>query len=157
MFYAKLTANKTVERYPYTLTDLRRDTPRTSFPGQIDDATAASFGVVPVRPTTPPRETHTINLKRTAILNDSIWVEKWLEIPATEEQIQERTASCAKDARQKRNQLLAECDWTQLTDAPTLASASWTAYRQALRDVPAQQGFPWNIIWPSAMRTLGLK
>jgi hypothetical protein len=150
MFYAKLTADKKLARYPYTLPDLRLDTPGTSFPVEIDDATAALFGVVPVKPTTPPRETHTINLERTAILKDGIWVEKWLEIPATEEQIQERTSFRANDARQKRNQLLAKCDWTQLTDAPTLASASWMAYRQALRDVPGQQGFPWNITWPEA-------
>lgn len=148
MFYAKLTADKKVIRYPYTLPDLRLDTPGTSFPEQIDDATAASFGLAPVKPTTPPREAHTINLERTAILKGDIWVEKWLEIPATEEQIKERTASCANNARQKRNQLLAECDWTQLSDAPTLASDSWMAYRQSLRDVPKQQGFPWNITWP---------
>jgi hypothetical protein len=148
MFYAKLTADKKVIRYPYTLPDLRLDTPGTSFPIEIDDATAASFGVVPVKPTTPPQETHTINLERTAVLKDGIWVEEWLEIPATEEQIQERTASCANDARQKRNQLLAECDWTQLSDAPTLALHSWKEYRQGLRNVPKQQGFPWNITWP---------
>jgi hypothetical protein len=148
MFYAKLTADKKVIRYPYTLPDLRLDTPGTSFPIEIDDAIAASFGVVPVKPTTPPLETHTINLERTAVLKDGIWVEKWLELPATEQQIKERTASCANNVRQKRNQLLAECDWTQLADAPTLASASWTAYRQALRNVPEQQGFPWNITWP---------
>jgi hypothetical protein len=150
MFYAKLTADKKLARYPYTLPDLRLDTPGTSFPVEIDDATAASFGVVPVKPTTPPRETHTINLERTAILKDGIWVEKWLEIPATDKQIQERTTACANDARQKRNQLLARCDWTQLADASTPASASWVAYRQGLRDVPEQRGFPWNITWPEA-------
>ncbi|CAB5223262.1 Phage tail assembly chaperone protein [uncultured Caudovirales phage] len=148
MFYAKLTADKKVIRYPYTLPDLRLDTPGTSFPIEIDDATAASFGVVPVKPTTPPQETHTINLERTAVLKDGIWVEKWLEMPATKEQIQERTASCANDVRQTRNQLLAECDWTQLSDAPTLVLDSWKEYRQGLRNVPKQQGFPWNIIWP---------
>jgi hypothetical protein len=148
MFYAKLTADKKVIRYPYTLPDLRLDTPGTSFPIEIDDATAASFGVVPVKPTTPPQETHTINLERTAVLKDGVWVEKWLEIPATKEQIQERIASCANDVRQTRNQLLAECDWTQLPDAPTLVLDSWKEYRQSLRNVPKQQGFPWNIIWP---------
>ena len=148
MFYVKLTADKEVERYPYTLTDLRRETPGTSFPEQIDDATAASFGVVPVKSTTPPRETHTINLERTAVLEDGIWVEKWIETPATEGQIQERTIACANDARQKRNQLLAECDWTQLSDAPVNAD-EWIIYRQALRDITTQVDFPWNIIWPN--------
>ena len=149
MFYAKLTADKELARYPYTLPDLRLDTPGTSFPVNIDDATAACFGVVPVRPTTPPQETHSINLERTAVLTNGIWVEKWLETPANDEQIQERTTSCANEARQKRNQLLAECDWTQLADVPILAD-EWITYRQALRDITAQAGFPWEITWPEA-------
>jgi len=149
MFYAKLTADNKVIRYPYTLPDLRLDTPGTSFPIEIDDATAAYFGVVPVKPTAPPLETHTINLERTAVLEGSIWVEKWFEIPATEEQIQERTAASANDARQKRNQLLAECDWTQLSDVEAKTSVGWVSYRQALRDVPEQVGFPWTITWPN--------
>jgi hypothetical protein len=148
MFYAKLAADKKLARYPYTLPDLRLDTPGTSFPVEIDDATAASFGVVPVKPTTPPRETHTINLERTAVLEDDIWIEKWIETPATEEQIQERTTACANDARRKRNQLLAECDWTQLSDATVVATV-WATYRQGLRDVTAQEGFPWDITWPN--------
>lgn len=149
MFYAKLTADNKVIRYPYTLTDLRLDTPGTSFPEQIDDATAAFFGVVPVNPTTPPQETHAVNLERTAVLENGIWVEKWLETPATEEQIQERTTACANDARQKRNRLLAECDWTQLPDVEGETNVGWVTYRQALRHVPEQVDFPWNITWPN--------
>jgi hypothetical protein len=53
----------------------------------------------------------------------------------------------ADDARRKRNRMLASCDWTQLPDASVDAS-KWTAYRQALRDITLQDGFPENIIWP---------
>lgn len=52
-------------------------------------------------------------------------------------------------ARARRNALLAESDWTQLADAP-VDSLAWANYRQALRDVPAQPGFPLNIVWPVA-------
>ena len=51
--------------------------------------------------------------------------------------------------RQKRNRLLSDCDWTQLSDAPVDQSA-WAAYRQALRDVTKQEGFPENVSWPVA-------
>lgn len=53
--------------------------------------------------------------------------------------------------RKERNQKLSECDWTQLDDTPldNVAKAEWAAYRQALRDVPDQLGFPLNVIWPS--------
>ena len=51
-------------------------------------------------------------------------------------------------ARAQRNSLLAASDWTQVADAPVDAAA-WAAYRQALRDVPQQDGFPSNVEWPS--------
>ena len=50
--------------------------------------------------------------------------------------------------REKRNQLLAQTDWTQAKDVPDAVSSKWAAYRQALRDVPQQAGFPDNIQWP---------
>lgn len=150
MFYAKLTADKKVEQYPYTLTDLRIQTPNTSFPKEIDDATALFFGVVPVTPTTPPPQTFDTNLQRTAILQDDTWVEEWVQTPATPEQIEERTAAATLDARLKRNQLLTDCDWTQLPDAPApfFGANEWTTYRQKLRDITSQAGFPWEITWP---------
>lgn len=49
--------------------------------------------------------------------------------------------------RADRNKRLADCDWTQLADSP-VDNAVWATYRQALRDVPAQAGFPWTINWP---------
>ncbi len=53
----------------------------------------------------------------------------------------------AASAREKRNGLLAECDWLGNNDV-TMPSA-WTTYRSALRDVPAQGGFPNSITWPT--------
>ena len=49
--------------------------------------------------------------------------------------------------RQERDALLSSRDWTQIADAP-VDQAAWAAYRQALRDVPAQSGFPDNVTWP---------
>lgn len=52
--------------------------------------------------------------------------------------------------RLQRDRLLAACDWTQISDSPlsATAKAAWAAYRQALRDVPAQTD-PANLEWPS--------
>lgn len=58
------------------------------------------------------------------------------------------SAPTAKKVRIKRNQLLMESDWTQVADAPVDEQA-WAAYRQALRDVPQQVGFPANVTWPN--------
>ena len=52
--------------------------------------------------------------------------------------------------RAERDRLLAECDWTQVADAP-LSSAekeAWAVYRQALRDIPQTQDDPDDIVWP---------
>lgn len=48
--------------------------------------------------------------------------------------------------RAERDAKLAATDWTASTDVTM--TAEMTAYRQALRDVPAQAGFPNTIDWP---------
>ncbi len=55
------------------------------------------------------------------------------------------------DARSERNDLLYRSDWSVITDSPLSDSdkVAWQTYRQALRDVPAQAGFPDNITWPT--------
>lgn len=57
--------------------------------------------------------------------------------------------------RAQRNSLLTLCDWTQLPDAPLTAEQKqeWAEYRQALRDVPEQAGFPDAVIWPTIPET----
>ena len=55
----------------------------------------------------------------------------------------------AKSVRDSRNTKLSECDWTQVADAP-VDKTVWATYRQALRDITAQSGFPWTIDWPVA-------
>ncbi|GAP66837.1 hypothetical protein MBSD_n2152 [Mizugakiibacter sediminis] len=61
------------------------------------------------------------------------------------------TALAASEARQQRDGMLAASDWTQVADAPLTATqkTAWATYRQALRDVPAQAGFPDAIDWPA--------
>jgi hypothetical protein len=51
------------------------------------------------------------------------------------------------EVRNNRNTLLLRSDWTQVADAP-VDQAAWATYRQALRDVTSQSGFPWTITWP---------
>lgn len=48
-----------------------------------------------------------------------------------------------------RNQKLQESDWTQLADIPEETKNKWEPYRQALRDITAQSGFPTDVVWPT--------
>jgi hypothetical protein len=50
--------------------------------------------------------------------------------------------------RATRNELLTSCDWTQVADAP-IDKEAWANYRQSLRDLPSQEGFPNEITWPT--------
>ena len=52
--------------------------------------------------------------------------------------------------RAKRNIILSDCDWTQLSDSPLLeqAKSNWATYRQSLRDIPANFQDPSSVIWP---------
>lgn len=54
----------------------------------------------------------------------------------------------AEEIRSRRNLRLAECDWTQVADAP-VDQVAWASYRQALRDIPEQAGFPHDVAWPA--------
>ena len=59
----------------------------------------------------------------------------------------EINAALAADVRAERNAKLADSDWRASQDVTM--SDEWRTYRQLLRDVPAQAGFPINITWPT--------
>lgn len=52
-----------------------------------------------------------------------------------------------EELKEKRNLLLSKSDWTQVADAPVDQEA-WKTYRQKLRDIPSQAGFPSEVTWP---------
>jgi hypothetical protein len=54
----------------------------------------------------------------------------------------------AMTIRFRRSALLKESDWTQLPDVPQTTRDAWATYRQALRDITLQSGFPTSINWP---------
>ena len=60
-----------------------------------------------------------------------------------------KDAEQSASVRTSRNDKLAACDWTQLADS-TADKTVWATYRQSLRDVTVQDGFPWNVTWPEA-------
>jgi len=79
-------------------------------------------------------------------------------VPFTAEEEAERQAIISEYAansnsreaakiRETRNDKLKESDWTQIADS-TADKTAWATYRQALRDVPTQSGFPFEVTWP---------
>ena len=60
-----------------------------------------------------------------------------------------KDAEQAKSIRNQRTEKLKDSDWTQIADS-TADKTAWATYRQALRDITAQSGFPWTITWPES-------
>ena len=95
---------------------------------------------------------------------DGKWYSKYILGPVFTDTVEDGVTTTAaeneaaykarKDAEQgvsvraTRDTKLAESDWTQARDVTLANDADWQAYRQALRDVPTQAGFPWSVIWP---------
>jgi hypothetical protein len=141
--------NQTVETFPYSIGALRRDNPNTSFPRNPSDAVLADWNVFPVVEQSPP-EYNPANQNLNQLnptLVDGEWLQTWQVTAASAEEIAERLQRKEAEVRQQRNDLLSACDWTQLPDSPADHEA-WATYRQELRDVTAQAGFPWDVVWP---------
>ena len=143
MTYARLDSGTVVE-YPVYAGDIQLRFPNTSFTIPFEPPSDYVF----VTGIPQPYCDHTQNItESTPELIERVWTQVWNIVDATTEQITERTDTKKQEVRSNRNRFLAECDWTQLSDAPVNAE-EWAVYRQELRDVTSQIGFPWNIVWP---------
>jgi hypothetical protein len=146
-----LIENGAVVQYPYGLAQLKSANPLTSFPSQANDEMLASYGVQRVFNATPPELTDTQVLEEgTPVFSDEDqrWTQVFTVRDMTVEEVASRNEAQAANVRSERNTKLAASDWTQVEDAP-VDKAAWVAYRQALRDITAQTGFPWTIDWPT--------
>jgi hypothetical protein len=74
-----------------------------------------------------------------AVFNDDASILDWPDFQA------DPVAASATQVRAQRDALLAASDYMALADRIT---DEWRTYRQALRDIPAQSGFPTNVTWP---------
>jgi hypothetical protein len=140
--------NGEIVKYPYSVGALRRDNPNVSFPKVIPDEVLAEHGVYEVKSLPAPDHdpaTHFVEYAPVPTFVGGAWVYAPSVRPLSAEQIAERTASRASAIRLERDRLLAETDWSALSDVSM--SPEMAAYRQALRDVTAQPGFPDNVTW----------
>lgn len=147
-----LAPNQNVEKYPYSFGELRKDNPQVSFPSAPTVELLASYNVFPVVKTDAPEWNYTINVREAnPVAVAGVWMQAWAVTDATPEEIAGRTEAKSAEVRDERNQRLSQCDWTQVDDAPltNTQKAAWASYRQSLRDMPSQEGFPWSVVWPA--------
>ena len=135
--------------YPYDIPTLRTSHPNVSFPANanLTNELLAEWGMYVVTPTPMPND-YTKNITEgTPVLTDGIYYQNWIQTNASQSEIDYRIENQWFIIREIRNQLLTECDWTQLSDIPTEIKNLWSSYRQDLRDITNQTN-PFNIIWP---------
>lgn len=124
--------------------------PTTSFPPQLTEALLDDFAADPVFEGPQPTVTRYQFVARQGVIQiGDKWHTNYVAIDMSPEAQTALDAQQAANVRTERNRRLAESDWTQLPDSPPDALA-WGVYRKALRDLPSQPGFPWDIIWPEA-------
>lgn len=146
-----LIENGAVKQYPYSVGDLKRANPDTSFPSTVSDEALQGYGVQRVFFSTQPTLTDTqVLVEGTPVFSteDQRWTQVWSVRDMTQDEIDSRNAAQAASVREERNAKLADSDWTQLADS-TADKATWATYRQALRDITDQAGFPWAVEWPT--------
>lgn len=131
-----------------TDSEFRAMFPNTGFPVQLTEQIINDFGgdVVFEGPQAQPSR-YQVGFRDGVEQINGKWYTKYSVSDMDDEAKAALDAQQAKSVRDDRTKRLSECDWTQLTDAPVDKTA-WATYRQALRDVTTQDGFPWSVTWP---------
>ena len=140
--YVKVT-NGAVDQYPYTVGDLRRDNPNTSFPKRPNDDLLADWGVYPVTINDTPsidERTQTFAIEDAPTLSDGSWSIGYTVSSKTADEITAYDEQMAATNRNLRDIKLAETDFYALSDVTM--SAEMTTYRQALRDITSHANWP---------------
>jgi len=126
----------------YSIGQLRRDNPNTSFPKSPNDALLADWDVYPYTVQDQPTVDYmTQKLTPAALVQVSgAWTQGWevSNLP---------TEDAGRKIRSQRDNLLSKTDWMALSD--NTMTPEWSSYRQALRGITAQEGFPFSVDWPT--------
>lgn len=149
-----------VSIFPYVMGNLQSENPYTNYNGLHD--------LLDIFPTTEAATIHGYELVAVTLLDapeydqrtqsisfgvptqaNGVWSVAWVVTNKSPEQLLVELEAKINHVRADRNAKLSASDWTQLADAQVNKTA-WATYRQALRDIPSQAGFPWDVTYPTA-------
>jgi hypothetical protein len=142
--YAKI-IDGALAKFPYSLEEMRAENPDVTI---ADEPTAeqltacnAKKAVMGPNPTQSSR-THRFTMSFTDNEDGSVTI-----VPVPQELDRGLAEFNMRDAR---NSALTRCDWviTRAFEEGKPVPANYLAYRQALRDLPSQEGFPYEYVWP---------
>ena len=141
--------NGQIEKYPYAMSDLRKDYPNVSFANNISAEDLALYGVYNVVIANDPEynsRTQRLVTQQPTLIN-GVWTVTQSVIEKTEDQLVTETNRKSVEVREQRDRLLLETDWRFRSDMNP--SQEWIDYCQVLRDIPQQEGFPWDVTFPT--------
>ena len=147
MTYVKITNGQPEN---YSIGQLRRDNPNTSFPKSIPSNILEIFGVYTyTQESQPSKDEKTQKLEDVGFVQDENgnWTKTWNIVEKTPEELAEWIESKANQVRSQRDMLMSQTDYLALSD--NTLSPEMAAYRQALRDITTQEGFPESVSWPT--------
>lgn len=140
--------NGVFERHVMDTEPTQWDENNYCFARNLSPDRAAMLGVHKLKIVTPPYFDIATQkrVEKDAVLIDGQWTQVYAVEDMTAEEAQTRYDEWAAKARSLRDIWLAETDWTALSD--NTLTPEMAAYRQALRDITDQEGFPYEVIWP---------
>lgn len=147
--YVKV-VNGVIEKFPYYVADIVAENPNISLPSELSAEALLEFNMFEVRILEQPSysdRTQKIIEETTPRYENNEWVIGWEVIEKTTEEVAAYDNAVITFVRNQRNSMLAASDWRALTD--NTLTQDWANYRQELRDITNQEGFPYNIIWPT--------
>lgn len=152
MTYVKA-AGDAIVQYPYSIGQLRKDNSNVSFPRSISADTLSQYGTYEVRVGERPDydvRTQAAELSAAPVRVGGVWTLGWVVSNKSAEQIKQYDDNAAEGVRAQRDRLLGQSDWVVVmnTEKGTNIPLEWEVYRQSLRDITAQDGFPHSVNWP---------
>jgi len=162
MHFVKLNAEGQPDEWPVTLEKIRFDNPQISFPADPSAFDFSEWGYQPYalsdKPEFDPYMQEVAEV--TPTLTDGVWYQSWMvtekypedERPAKKEEHDAILLAEKGDGkRAERDAALFETDWVAIKafETGTTVDEAMATYRQGLRDVPQQEGFPDSINWPT--------
>lgn len=133
--------NGKIVKFPYSIEDLKSENPNISFPENMTDEVLASYNVFPIfeERNNTSTDLKTERITESIVFEDGVWKQKYNKVSLSNEEAAQRV-------RNHRDSLLRRTDWTALSDVTM--STEMATYRQALRDITDQEGFPFSVTWP---------
>lgn len=131
--------------------NLATDYPDTSFPADPSQSDLPQDVFIVVQDQPPPCGRFQVLERDTApsLKQDGLWHFGYTVRDMTPQEKESYTVDQGNVVRARRDELLLQSDWTQLPDSPADKPA-WATYRQQLREITSQPGFPLDIVWPVA-------